>query len=188
MPAIPLRRVNVVWTTGIGGTGVSVFYCAQPDDLTTNLGTFFNAVKALFPTPVTWNIPAAGDLINPEDGKLAGAWSGGTAATVTATGGSVGYTAGTGAYVRWVTGAIAGTHKVQGRTFLVPILSSLYDVQGNIGSASVTTIQTAANALAASAKLIVWHRNHKGAADGQAFLVAAAVAPNKVTSLRTRRT
>lgn len=188
MPAIPLRRINVGWTTGIGGSGVSVFYCAQPDDLTSNLATFFNAIKAFFPTPVTWNIPASGDLINPEDGHLAGAWVGGTAASIPASGGAGAYVAGTGAYVRWVTGAISGTHKVQGRTYLVPLLTSQFDTQGTITDTSVTTMQAAATALAASAKLIVWHRPHKGGVDGASFLVGGAVVPDKVTSLRTRRT
>jgi hypothetical protein len=186
--ALTMRRVPVVWTTGVGGAGVSVFYSGDTDDLTTNLATFFNAVKGFFPSVVTWSIPAAGDKIIDETGHLAGAWAGGTAATIAGTGGVGTYIAGTGAYVRWITGAVVGTHKLQGRTFLAPLISGTFDAAGTLNDANVATMQAAATALAASNKLIIWHRPHPGGSDGTNRLVIAAVVPDKVTSLRTRRT
>jgi len=183
-----MRRVPVAWTTGVGGSGVSIFYTGDTDDITPQLATFFNAVKAFFPNAVTWSIPAAGDKIQDEDGHLAGAWAGGTAATVTGTGGTGSYVAGTGMYIRWLTGAVVGTHKLQGRTFLVPLMAAQFDV-GSIADATVTATQAAATALVGSNKLILWHRpSGPGASDGTNRLVIAAVVPDRVTSLRTRRT
>lgn len=184
----PLRRVPVAWTTGIGGSGVSVFYSGATDDLTANLGTFFSAIAALFPNAVTWSIPSSGDEINDDTGHLVGAWTGGTAATVNASGGAVNYVAGTGAYVKWVTGAIVGTRKLQGRTFLTPLTTGCFDTNGTLTNANVTTIQNAANTLVATNKLVVWHRPPKGGSTGTARLVIGATVPDKVTSLRTRRT
>jgi hypothetical protein len=185
--ALVMRRVPVAWTTGVGGTGVSIFYSGDTDDLTTNLATFFNALKGFVPNAVTWQIPAAGDKINDTDGTLAGAWAGGTAATIVGTGGTGSYVAGTGMYVRWLTGAVVGHHKLQGRTFITPLMAAQFDV-GGIADATVTAVQAAATTLAASNKLILWHRpSGPGASDGTNRLVIAAVVPDKVTSLRTRR-
>lgn len=186
--ALTMRKVPVAWTTGIGGTGVSVFYSGETDDLTTNLATFFNAIKSSFPNAVTWTIPAAGDKINDEDGALAGAWVGGTGATITGTGGSGAYVAGTGAYVRWVTGAVVGRRKLQGRTFLCPLMITSFDAFGTINDTEKTAMQNAATTLAATDKLIIWHRPSPGGSDGTNRLVLAGVVPDKVTSLRSRRT
>jgi len=184
---VDIRRVPVDWQTGAGGAGVSVFYTVDPDDVTTNLGTFFNAIKALFPTAVSWAIPASGDTLDVVTGELTGAWSGGTAATVTGTGGGT-YAAGTGAYVRWLTGSIRRGRKFQGRTFLCPIIASVYDNDGTLTSGNVTIFQNAANTLVATNKLVIWGRPIPfGAGNGAADQVAAAVVPDKVTSLRTRR-
>jgi hypothetical protein len=166
---------------------VSVFYTGDTDDITVQLGTFFNAVKSYFPNAVTWSIPAAGDKLESADGGLAGVWTGGTAAVIAGTGGTGSYVAGTGMYVRWLTGAVVGRHKLQGRTFLAPLMAAQFDV-GSIADLTVTAVQAAATTLVASNKLTLWHRpSSKGAADGTFRLVIGAVVPDKVTSLRTRR-
>lgn len=183
-----IRRVNVAWTTGIGGTGLSTFYTLDPVDVTAELGTFFNAIKAFFPTPVTWQIPNSGDMITDNTGILSGGWSGGTAATISASGGAGAYVAGTGAYVRWGTNTVVAGRRVKGRTFLVPMLTSQFDTFGTITDTSVATIQTAASALQGSGKLKVWHRPPEGTTLGFVAQVTSATVPDKVTSLRTRRT
>lgn len=183
-----LRRVPVAWTTGVGGAGVSIFYTATADDVTTELGTFFNAIKDLFPPVVTWSIPAAGDEIDDDSGALTGSWSGGTAATITATN-NTNYVAGTGAYVRWLTGGLRNSRKFQGRLFLCPLVTSKFDSTGTIDNTALSTIQTAANTLVSAGKLQLFGRPippaTTGGVSGQ---ITAAVVPDKVTSLRTRRT
>lgn len=181
-----LRRIKVTWTTGIGGTGLSVFYTADPDDATANLGTYFNAIKALFPNTVSWQIPSSGDLLDIGSGHLAGGWSGGTAATISATGGVSTYAAGTGTYVIWKTGTVVHFRNLQGRTFLVPLMAAIYDSDGTLQPGHVTTLQNAANTLVAAGKIAIWHRptNFVG---GVLVGANAAQQMDRVTSLRSRR-
>src|ERR1043166_2204834 len=118
-----MRRVAVQWTTGIGGTGLSVFYTLDPVDVTTELGTFFGAIKSQFPNVVTWQVPSTGDMLDSETGVLVGGWSGGTGATTIAAGGTGAYVAGTGALIRWGTGSVVAGRRLRGRTFLCPLLT-----------------------------------------------------------------
>ena len=78
---MPVRKVPVSWNTGVGGSGVSIFYTIDSVDVTPALGTFFNALKGFFPPAVTWQIPAAGDTLDISSVKSVGGWSGGTSAT-----------------------------------------------------------------------------------------------------------
>lgn len=184
---MPLRRVAVAWTTGIGGVGVSNFYSLEATDITVSLATFFNAIKGLFPTAVTWNVPTTGDIIEITNGHITAAWTGGTGATIAGTvAGS--YVAGTGAFVRWSSSQIRGTRRMRGRTFLCPLATGSFDSAGTLVDANVTTMQNAAVALAGTGTLQIWGRPRGvGGSDGQAGLVTGAQVPDKVTSLRTRR-
>jgi hypothetical protein len=177
----------VAWQTGVGGAGVSVFYSPFGSDPTVELGTFFTAIRTAFPNAVSWDIPATGDTVDEASGLITGAWIAGTAATVVGSGGAVGYAGGTGMYVRWQTSGIVGGRRVRGRTFLCPIVSSLFDVQGTPGAATVTMFQTAATTLVGSGKMVIWHRPPPGTTSGSAHAVVGATVPDKVTSLRTRR-
>jgi hypothetical protein len=183
-----LRKVPVVWTTGIGGTGVSVFYTDFAVDATVEITAFFNGIKSLFSDVVSWSIPNAGDIISDATGQITGAWVGGTTGSVSGTAHSP-YVAGTGAFVRWITNGVSGGRRVRGRTFLVPLLASGFQDDGTILGSYQTTMQTAANTLAATGKLQVFHRPTTiVAANGAAFPVTGATVPDKVTSLKTRRT
>jgi len=185
---MPMRKVPVAWQTGIGGTGVSVFYTPFGTDATTELGTFFNAVKSNFPGAVTWDIPGSGDVVDEATGQITGAWTAGTAATIVATGAGA-YVGGTGAYIRWQTTGIVAGRRVKGRTFMAPLITTDFDAQGTLLAGAVTSFQTAATTLAGSGKLLIWHRpTSPGASDGSSHAVVAGVVPDKVTSLRTRRT
>jgi len=182
-----IRKMPVVWGTGIGGSGVSVFYSPFGVDATVELATFFNAIKTVFPNAVTWDIPGTGDVIDDTTGLITGAWTAGTAASVSGTGGTGAYVAGTGAFVRWQTGGIVNGRRVRGRTFLCPLITTAFDSNGTLSNPNVTTFQTAATTLAASGKLLIWHRPSAGGSDGSNHVVVGATVPDKVTSLRTRR-
>lgn len=184
---MPVRKIPVTWNIGIGGAGVSIFYTIDSVDVTPALGTFFNAVKGLFPPAVTWQVPNAGDTLDIASGKIVGGWSGGTSATIAGTSAAP-YVAGTGAYVRWLTSGVINGRRVKGRTFLCPLNNGLFDANGTIVDTSVTTMQTAVNALAGTGMLNVYSRPHpKGALNGQLSLVSAGVVPDKVTSIHSRR-
>jgi hypothetical protein len=184
---MPLRKYPVQWQTGAGGTGLSVFYTAFGVDVTTELGTWFNALRFFHPTAVSWSIPGSGDIIDETTGEITGAWTGGTAASITATGAAA-YAAGTGAFVRWGTAGIVAGRRVKGRTFLCPAINSSYESDGTILNSSVTTINTATTTLVGAGKLMIWHRpTGPGASDGSGHLVVSGQVADKVTSLRTRR-
>lgn len=182
-----IRRIPVAWTTGVGGAGVSVFYSNGVDDATASLGTFFNAIKASFPTVVNWTIPSSGDKLESTTGALTGSWSGGTAASIAGTAATQ-YVAGTGAYVRWYTNTIRAGRKFYGRTYLLPLIAAGFDSSGTIDNTTLGTLQTGVNGLVTSGKIVVWGRpSGPGATDGLFAGVTGGVVPDKVTSLRTRR-
>lgn len=182
-----LRKVLVVWSGATGLPGVSVFYTAAADDATANLGTFLTAIKAMFPSPMSWTIPSAGDEIDDNTGQLTGGWSGGTAATVAASGTTV-YAAGTGTFVRWGTNTILSGRRLKGRTFLAPLVNTQYDTDGTILTASVGTMNTALATLVATNKLRIFHRPPVGTfTGGTSDVVTSGVCADKVTSLKTRR-
>jgi hypothetical protein len=182
-----IRRIIVGWQTGAGGPGVSVFYTDGAGDVTAALGAYFNAIKASFPPVVTWQIPNTGDTLDDVSGAVTGAWTGGTSATIAGTG-SAQYFAGTGAYVRWVTGAVHNRRKVYGRTFLLPIINAGADNDGTIGGATLSTLQTATTVLAGGGLLRIWHRPTSAtSSDGVSFPVVAGIVVDKTTSLKTRR-
>lgn len=165
-----------------------MFYSPFGVDPTVELGTFFNAIKAFFPNAVTWDIPGSGDVLDEATGLITGAWTAGTAASITATGGAVSYPAGTGGYIRWQTAGIVAGRRVRGRTFMCPFVIGGFDTTGTIAIATQSGIQAAASALVASGKLLIWHRPPPGGASGSSHAVIAATVPDKVASLRTRRT
>jgi len=177
----------VSWGGATGLPGVSVFYAPFGADAGADLMTFFNAIKAFFPSGLTWQIPTSGDVITDGNGELTGAWTAGTGGTVVGTGAGS-YAAGVGAYVNWQTGTIVDQRRLKGRTFLAPLIVGAYDSTGTIVNASLTTMQTAASVLAASTHLTVWHRPETSTSnDGSSGLVTAGLIPDQVTSLRTRR-
>lgn len=182
-----LHRVEVVWNGLSGLPGLSVFYGVNGSLLVADLNTYFGAIKAHFPSALSWSTPATGDIIDEVTGTLTGEWSGGAASTITATGGAgAGYAAGCGAYSIWGTATIAGGRRLKGRTFLCPIISSDYDTNGTLLTAAVTNFQAAGNALVAGGNLRVWHRP-KGGGGGGFGAVTSCLVPDQVTSLRSRR-
>ena len=184
---VAMQRTVVAWQTGAGGPGVSVFYSGFGVDLTVPLATYFNAIKASFPPTVSWNIPSTGDEVDDVSGAITGAWVGGTAASIVGTG-SAQYFAGTGAYARWITGAVHNRRKVYGRTFLCPLINAGADSDGSIGPATLATLQAATVTLGAALKLRVWHRPTTSTSnDGTSFAVIGGTVPDKTTSLKTRR-
>jgi len=182
-----LRVVKVIWNGATGLPGLSVFYSADPDDATASLGTWFTAIKGLFPTGMSWQIPSSGDKVDVATGQLTGGWTGGTAASI-ACNGSTTYAAGTGAFIRWGTGLIVGGRRLKGRTFLCPLTANQYDTDGTLLSASVTTINTATSTLVATNKLVVWHRpSSVAAANGVASTTTSGAVADLTSSLKTRR-
>lgn len=183
-----MRRVKVEWN-GLGGLpGLSTFYYGVASPNVSDLVTFFTTLRPLFPTSLTWNIPQSGDELDDATGALTGGWLGSGGGSVTANGGNLPYAAGVGARVQWNTGIIVGRRRVRGTTFLAPMLGSKFDSSGTIDSAALTTLQVACSTLAASGVAKgIWHRPVNGTG-GQYCAINDAIVPDRVTSLRSRRT
>lgn len=182
-----IRRIRVLWGGIPGMPGYSLFYASAAADATADLVTYFNAIKARFPSGLSWTVPPTGDTLDDATGTLNGSWSGAGAGIVTSTGTGA-YAAGVGAYSAWVTNAIVGGRRLRGRTFLAPLLGTNYDNTGTIDPTQLTTFATATSTLAATGKLVVWHRpSGPGASNGSSSLITAGVVPDVVTSLRSRR-
>lgn len=180
-----IERIVVVWSGLAGLPGVSVFYGSLGGSANAAIKTFFTSIQGVFPAPLSWAVPGNGDLIDDATGNLSGVWVNAGGGGVVNASGAAPHAAGVGAYVNWRTGAIVGTHRLMGRTFLAPLNNSSYDGSGTILAATLTTLQNAANALVAAGNLRVWHRPNGGA--GLAVAPAAATVPDQVTSLKTRR-
>lgn len=184
---VDIRRVEVSWVTGIGGSGLSVFHSADADDATADIGAFFNTIKSALPTGISVSVPSSGDKIDVATGTLTGGWSGGTAATIAATGGAA-YAAGTGTYVRWGTGLIVNGRRLKGRTFICPLIVGAYAADGTIEAVWQAILQPAATTLAATGKIGIWHRPDPDHPTAGAFsTVTSGTFPDRVTSLRSRR-
>lgn len=185
MPTI--RRLVVEWTGLTGLPGESVFYSDAATAPSGAVLAFFTAIQSLCPSPLTWTVPSSGDELDDATGTLTGVWTGGAGGSVTASGASQ-HAAGVGALVRWETGVIITGRRLRGRTFIAPLMNSAYDSAGTIVTGNLATLQTAANTLSSTSDIGVWHRpTSSGGSDGSWSPVLAAVCPDKVTSLRSRR-
>jgi len=183
-----INRHVVSWTGTTALPGVSVHYSTGGTDATADLVTFFNAIKALFPTGLSWAVLNSGDVIDDTSGLVTSSWTGVGGGVVTATA-SGAYAAGCGGYVNWQTNTIVGHRRLRGRTFMAPLQSTVgYDSSGTILSAALTTIGAAATALAGSGKMRIWHRPPVGTfTGGTSALIVSGTVPDQVTSLKTRR-
>lgn len=184
-----IARVPVEWN-GLGGLpGVSVFYWdfSTAADLSA-LNTFFTAIRSFFPTGLSWDIPGSGDNIDDTSGTLNGSWIATGAGQITANGGVSGYAAGVGARVRWDTGAIVDGRRVRGSTFLVPLLADSYDGTGSINNTDLAALQSAVNDLNTNGGLLIWSRNDPGSTNGESNAVVSGNVPDRISTLRTRRT
>jgi len=190
-----LHRVRVAWTGGPGGPGVSTFYFGTMSTSYLNaLKTFYDTVKAMFPTSISIQVPGAGDTISDVDGKINGVWGNTAPAAVVGTSAS-GFPGPCGALVRWNSAGIVNGHHVVGKTYLVP-LTQVYDTNGTLIGTNITTIQTAANTFLAAmgSDLKVFARpftpkpgDDADPRDGSSYTVTSCVVPDKTVVLRSRR-
>ena len=196
-----LSRVRVSWQNWPGAPGVSTFYYgtslgslptqAQID----GIRTFFNTLSSYIPSGLTINVPNSGDQLNWVDGKLTGTWSVPTApATVTGSG-TGNYAGNAGAVIHWLTTDVVNGHRVRGRTFIVPLVSTVYDTGGSLSTTFISALNTAGTTLVglADGPPAVWARPFtdkngiKPHRDGSAHQVSSTRVPDLAVSQRSRR-
>lgn len=185
---MPANRIKVLWTGLTGLPGLSQFYVGTGITDPTPIRTFFDAIKAQFPTGLTWTVQNAGDTISETDGQIVSGWTGPAQTPVVATGGAGAYPAPSGCYVKWSGTAVVGGRRPFGKTFMVPLGPGGYSSSGAIATATSTALTVAATALIAAlgGELKIWHRT--GPTTAGAFLTTtAASVPNKAVVLTGRR-
>lgn len=186
-----LMRLRVPWSgSPVVGGGISTFYhlTAGTIGYADDVADFFTAIRNGVPAGITWQVPSSGDTILDSTGELNGTWSEpGTGGTVTSAG-TVNFANGVGARVVWNTNGIFRGRRVKGATFIVPLVSGVYLSDGTLDNATVATFQAAADALvAARPNLVIWSRP-VDATPGESNAITSAVAVDKVSWLRSRRT
>lgn len=200
-----LARVKARWSGFTGAPGYSIFHfrdfaaggssgapidAAAAAAAVTRVRNFFIAVAGLIPTRVNILVEAEVEIIEDTTGALVTSFSTPATLTVQGTSNSV-FSAAVGAVVNWRTNGIRNRRRVRGRTFLVPLGSGAFADTGQLTSAAVATLTTAATALADQAgtiDLFVYSRpSATGATDGTAFVVSSAQVPAMGAVLTSRR-
>jgi hypothetical protein len=191
-----IQRIPVSLTIPGGGAGLAQFYAADTDTTAVAaLGTFWAAVKNLFPAGFSYSVPGTGDKIDELTGHVTDIWTQSGSSSGSSASGVGPYAAGTGMRVRWHTGGIVHFRRVVGSTFLAPFNAASYDNDGTIIPATVSSVQTAASALVSGANCLIWSPPVTAAQatdkipqrDGSSHLVLAGIAVDHVASLRSRR-
>jgi len=149
------------------------------------------------PSGITIQVPNGGDVINPADGTLTGAWTDGTTPAAITTSGTGTYARGVGAQVRWRTSAVVAGRRVQGSTFIVPMVSLGFDTDGTLGPATQAALLAGPTAYVAAAPYaVVWSRPYDGdptatppkpARAGSVALITGASIPDRPSWLLSRR-
>lgn len=190
-------RCKFSWTGGAIGSGTSTFYndaSLSAQSFATAASTFMIAATKrasngdALPAGVKVSQDNTVDRIDPVSGILTDqeVITPGVAITGVGTGG---YAAPAGVCVTWNSGDFVNGRRVRGRTFIIPLAQSCLDVAGTIDDTYRTAvINAAANLIATSTGLVVWHRpNPKGTNTGVAHFVTAAHVTDRAAILRSRR-
>lgn len=196
---VDLYRIRAAWSGFPGGPGVSTFYSLGSVSSVPAIRAMFLALAPEIPPVVTIQVEEAGDIVDSVTGTLTGAWSVAPVLGVVGSG-VAGYSAPSGFQISWLTSTIVDSHRLKGRTFIVPCGTNVYDLDGTLAPAHRAAIAaTAATALAAlSGDLVVWHRPRIAAAatawhpavtarDGSHGVVTAVSVPDEAVVLRSRR-
>lgn len=186
-----LNRVIVQWSgPQVVGSAVNVLAYDGSDNAAPPLSAIRTAYQGLAPfLPTGLNIafPNTGDRFTDTTGDLSGFW------TASAVGNVVGSApaaaaAGVGACASWSTGAVVGTRRLRGRTFLVPLATNAYDTDGTLVSGALTVLNAWGTAMLASGPLFVWSRPRNEAGDnGTSSGVQSFRVKDKVAFLSSRR-
>jgi len=178
---------------------VATFYFLDVATALESLHDFWASVSVTMPPVVHIGIVSSGDKIDDATGDLVGSWGGTPQAEVVGSGGDQ-FAAPAGVVVTWTTDTILDSHRLMGRTFIVPLSYGSYQNDGSIGSTTLPNFDTPANTflIAQSSSFVVWHRPRKARAavgklkaltahDGGHGLVTGVRVRDRVAVLTSRR-
>ena len=184
-----MKRLIVGWDgPQIVGNAVSVLHFREVDnDIAAGVLTAYQALAPILPTGVTVTVPDNGEFIDEATGDLTGVWTEvGTGGSVPSTATETGAAAGVGACVTWLTGGIVNSHRVRGRTFVVPLRRSAYDATGTLDAPFLDILDDFAAAMVAI-PVAVWSRPVAGGSPGSVWPATSYRLRDKVAYLSSRR-
>jgi hypothetical protein len=175
-----------------GGPGVSTFYSTDGVVDHAVLAGLFDGFKQYVPDAVTFEVENGGDTIDAETGDLIGAWGSGTSGPIVCTG-ATSYSAPVGLMIRWDTGAIMSGHRLRGKTYIVPALSTCFNLDGQVDATILADISShAASYVSTASGACIWNRpraatdKKPGHGGGNAAVSSGVVSP-KAAIMRSRR-
>lgn len=192
-------RLRVVWSgNAVVGPTLSTFYALDTSPgFPAAVRALMAALSTFIPTGTQIAVPNNGDVINPATGELTGSWTDGTTPAVVTCSGTGVYAKGVGAQIRWRTSSIVAGRRVQGSTFVVPLISAMFDSDGTLTATNQASILTAANNYVTAAPYAcVWSRPSKGNPDrvpptpartGSSALIVGSSVPDRPSWLLSRR-
>jgi hypothetical protein len=160
-------------------------------DATTAAGamrTFLASIAAYYPTGSTYSWVSTAQQYN-DSRELTGEVTMTTPpANITGASGA-NYAGGSGTVCYWLTGVFHGGAKIKGRTYLVPLTSAAFAVDGTLATTARNTLQTAANALVASTPSLIVssYKNIGGVSSYVSAVANGASVPDRAAQLRSRR-
>jgi hypothetical protein len=162
------------------------------DPVLSAVSTFWGTIMGSMPTGITVQVDNVAEERNEATGALVSTVSGAGQSPAAGTAPAA-HGAGVGCRVRWTTAGVRNGRFVVGTTFIVPCSTAQYESNGTIAGGFITTLQGAADNLltalvGAGAPLGVWSRpTVSGGSDGVLHPVNAAVVPDQVSWLTSRR-
>lgn len=143
------------WSGFQGGPGLSVFHFRDFTDqvgsadqvagAVAKVDTFIDDIRFYIPATVTLRTEADVEEIEDTTGDLTTVYTGAPAAAKTGlASGGTNYAAAVGAVINWRTAGVRNGRRVRGKTFLVPLSSSAFGVDGTLADGAVTALNTAA--------------------------------------------
>lgn len=186
MPA----QYKALWSTPGGGNGFTVLHFTTAgsggvaQQIAADTESFFDDFVGALPNDVT--IDFDDEVLDlGEDGSLVAVYGVTPPTTVTGTGAGE-FSRAAGARLDWQTGAIVGGRRFVGRTFLVPVHGSVWDVNGLLDSSFISAANTSCanfiTATSANRPLRIWSRTHQ-----VSHVVTSGSCPAKGAILRGRR-
>lgn len=156
--------------------------------MATAVAGFFSGIATALPSSVSISMQPTIDTLDETNGALVGQQDIEVPPSVSG-GGTNNYSAASGAVVNWLTTAYRNGRRVRGRTFLVPLSSTVYDSNGDLSSGFLTDIREAAEGLVSAPDttgMVVWSRP-RGGAGGDINPVTGVSVPDLGAVLRSRR-
>jgi hypothetical protein len=198
-------QVTWTWTGFQGAPGyTNLFFLSSNGDATeasnvvTKSTVLWTGLKPVLPTAVNITMSEDIRLIDDQTGDLRNSFTYAGSPVVGGSAGAGAYSGPSGAVIRWITGQVHGKHLLVGRTFVVPMIGSAFGPTGQLASATVTTLATAADAMrtAPGPAFGIWGRPRAAKTVGgitRPALIGAwhpatsEAVPNKAAVLRSRR-